>query len=167
MSHFIKHNHTPFPDTLLREAEGLESLRAGLRQAGVREIRLPEIYAADHDRLTLTRIDAAPASEATLVMLGEGLAGLHAIPQDQYGGSNDNYIGLSPQPNTLSSSWGDFFVEHRLGYQVGRIKNSALRGEFQKTLDACGDRLAQWLDRHCEHPSLLHGDLWSGSISHS
>lgn len=164
MSHFIKHNHTPFRDTLLREAEGLEALRAGLAQAGVREIRIPETVAVDHDRLTLTRIDAAPASAATLNLLGDGLARLHALAQDQYGGPVDNYIGLSPQPNIGSSSWGDFFVEHRLGYQVGRIKSDALRGEFQKTLDACGDRLAQWLDRHCEHPSLLHGDLWSGNV---
>ncbi|MGM0767902.1 MAG: fructosamine kinase family protein [Pseudomonadota bacterium] len=164
MPHFVKTNQTPFCDALVREAEGLEVLRSALEMADVTDLRIPALLAVESDRLTMTRIDASPASDATLALLGDGLARLHALPQDQYGGPADNYIGLSPQPNTWSSSWGDFFVEHRLGYQVGRIKSNALRGEFQKTLDDCGDRLAQWLDRHCEHPSLLHGDLWSGNV---
>ena len=164
MAHHIKHNHTAYPDALVREAEGLAALRSALEKAGVTEIRIPDVLAIESDRLMMSRIEAVPASEANLVVLGEGLARLHSVPQDYYGWSEDNYIGLSPQPNILSSSWGDFFVEHRLGYQLSRIEDDTLRASFQRTLETCGARLAQWLDRHCEHPSLLHGDLWGGNV---
>lgn len=122
VAHHIKHNHTAYPDALVREAEGFAALRSALEKTGVTEIRIPDLLAIESDRLTMRRIEAVPASKTNLVVLGEGLARLHSVPQDYYGWSEDNYIGLSPQPNILSSSWGDFFVEHRLGYQLSRIE---------------------------------------------
>ena len=164
MSPFTKVNHTRFSDALLREAAGLRAVRSGLQKAGVTAIRVPEILEVDSEQLTMSRIEAGPVSEAGLIMLGEGLARLHAVRQDDYGWPDDNYIGLSPQPNGISPSWGDFFVQQRLGFQVGRITAGAVRAAFQRTLASCGERLARWLDQHCDHPSLLHGDLWGGNV---
>jgi fructosamine-3-kinase len=89
---------------------------------------------------------------------------MHALPQDAYGWGRDNYIGLSPQPNRWSDNWGEFFVQDRLGYQVSRIRDTGQRNRFQKVLDEHGGTLIDWLNAHCEHPSLLHGDLWNGNV---
>ncbi|MCG7199760.1 fructosamine kinase family protein [Marinobacter pelagius] len=160
---FTKHNTTRFADALICEAEGLESLRAALEQAGVIGIRVPEVLRVNHDVLEMTGIQSKPATDETLSMLGEGLALMHRLKQSQYGWSRDNYIGLSPQPNRWSDSWGEFFVSDRLAYQVSRIRNPEIRSEFANNLEQFGKALARWLDGSCEHPSLLHGDLWSGN----
>ncbi|MBD3641082.1 MAG: fructosamine kinase family protein [Marinobacter sp.] len=160
---FIKHNTTGFADALICEAEGLESLRSALTQAGVTDVRIPEVARVDDSTLEITGIESEPATAETLAMLGEGLALMHRLKQDRYGWGRDNYIGLSPQPNRWSDSWGEFFVSDRLGYQVGRIRNPEVRGEFETVLQRHGEVLARWLDSRCEHPSLLHGDLWSGN----
>lgn len=160
---FTKQNTTGHPDALICEAEGLESLRTALLEAGVSDLRVPEVHRVDETVLEMAPIDCVAATERTLDMLGEGLALMHKIARPQYGWSRDNYIGLSPQPNRWSSSWGDFFVRDRLGYQVSRIRDSSIRSSFGSILDNHGPDLASWLDRHCEHPSLVHGDLWSGN----
>jgi fructosamine-3-kinase len=89
---------------------------------------------------------------------------MHALRQKAYGWGRDNYIGLSPQPNRWCDSWGEFFVRDRLGYQVSRIRDTGQRSRFQKVLDEYGGTLIDWLNAHCEHPSLLHGDLWNGNV---
>lgn len=160
---FTKHNTTGFADALICEAEGLESLRSALAQAGVADVRIPEVARVDNKVLEITGIQSEPATAETLAMLGEGLALMHRLRQDRYGWGRDNYIGLSPQPNRWSDSWGEFFVSDRLGYQVSRIRNAEIRSEFEAMLKRHGEALARWLDNACEHPSLLHGDLWSGN----
>ncbi|MEC8898749.1 MULTISPECIES: fructosamine kinase family protein [unclassified Marinobacter] len=160
----VKTNTTGYADALICEAEGLESLRDGLQQAGVEALRIPEVMEVNQHRLTLRRIDSAPPDDKCLTALGEGLAQLHLLARDQYGWRRDNFIGLAPQPNTLTDSWGRFFLEQRLKYQVSRISDAGVRARFERTLETCGARLANWLDQHCEHPSLLHGDLWNGNV---
>jgi len=160
---FTKHNTTGFTDALICEAEGLESLRTALEQAGVTDVHVPEVTRVDADILEMTGIRSEPATDETLSMLGEGLALMHRLEQDRYGWNRDNYIGLSPQPNRWSKAWGEFFVTDRLGYQVSRIRNPEVRYEFECVLERYGDPVSRWLDRSCEHPSLLHGDLWNGN----
>lgn len=43
----VKTNTTGYADALICEAEGLESLRDGLQQAGVEALRIPEVVEAD------------------------------------------------------------------------------------------------------------------------
>lgn len=161
---FRKQNTTGYPDALICEAEGLQYLSDSLQSAGVSRIRVPEVVRADEQVLELTRIQASAANERALEALGEGLAALHQREQNQYGWHRDNFIGLSPQPNRWASDWGDFFVQDRLGYQVSRISAASVRKKFETVLDDCGAALSEWLSRHCEHASLLHGDLWSGNV---
>ncbi|MGM0773743.1 MAG: fructosamine kinase family protein [Pseudomonadota bacterium] len=164
MADYIKINSTSFPDALLYEARGLELLAQTLRDAGVSEVRVPRARSVSERELVMPRISPGPASEAAMTMLGEGLARMHAVRQAQYGFDSDNMIGLSPQKNRLTDDWGEFFVEDRLGVQVGMIRNPQVRTEFATVLGNKGDTLAQLLNEHCEHPSLLHGDLWSGNV---
>lgn len=164
MIDFIKHNSTSFPDALFYEARGLEVLADTLKTAGVTELRVPEVTSVSEQELVIPRINPGPATEATMAMLGEGLARMHAVRQPHYGFEDDNMIGLSPQKNRLTDDWGDFFLEDRLGVQVGMIRNRQVKEEFEAVLRTKGDALAQFLNAHCEHPSLLHGDLWSGNV---
>ncbi|AOY87854.1 fructosamine kinase [Marinobacter salinus] len=161
---FTKRNTTGQSDALICEAEGLESLREALLEAGVSGLRVPELYRVDEAAMEIEAIDCAPGSVTTFDMLGEGLALIHRKARPAYGWARDNYIGLSVQPNRWSDSWGDFFVRDRLGYQVSLIRDSSVRASFGRVLEKHGRDLAFWLDSHCEHPSLIHGDLWSGNV---
>lgn len=164
MADFVKNNSTSFSDALLWEARGLEVLADTLKAAGVTELRVPEVKSVSERELVIPRINPGPASEAAMTMLGEGLARMHAVRQPRYGFDSDNMIGLSPQKNRLTDDWGAFFLEERLGVQVGMIRNRQVKDEFEKVLGRKGGALAQFLNEHCAHPSLLHGDLWSGNV---
>ena len=160
----LKHNSTGYADALICEAEGLERLASALDEAGVTGIRVPNVYRVDETELEITAIRSSGASDRARAVLGEGLARMHELRQNAYGWGRDNYIGLSPQPNRWCDNWGEFFVRDRLGYQVSRIRDTGQRNPFQKVLDAHGGTLIDWLNAHCEHPSLLHGDLWNGNV---
>jgi len=160
----LKHNATGYADALICEAEGLERLASALDKAGVTDIGVPNVYRVDEKELEISAIRSSGASDQARAVLGEGLARMHALPQDAYGWGRDNYIGLSPQPNRWCDNWGEFFVQDRLGYQVSRIRDTDQRNRFQRVLDEHGGTLIDWLNAHCEHPSLLHGDLWNGNV---
>lgn len=164
MADYVKNNPTSFADALLWEARGLELLADTLKAAGVSELRVPQVKSVSERELVIPRISPGPADEAAMTMLGDGLARMHAVRQAHYGFDSDNMIGLSPQKNRLTDDWGGFFLEDRLGVQVGMIRNPQVKDEFETVLDKKGDTLAQFLNEHCEHPSLLHGDLWFGNV---
>lgn len=164
MVDFVKNNPTSHPDALLYEAKGLELLGRTLKEAGFSELRVPTVKSVSERELVIPRISPGPANEAAMAMLGEGLARMHAVPQAHYGFESDNMIGLSPQKNRVTDDWGDFFLKDRLGVQVRMIRNQQVREEFELVLEQRGASLAQFLNKHCEHPSLLHGDLWSGNV---
>ncbi|NMT63011.1 fructosamine kinase family protein [Marinobacter orientalis] len=164
MADFIKHNPTSFPTALFCEAKGLEALSEALEAAGVSELRVPEVKSVSERELVIPRINPGPASDAAMTMLGEGLARMHGVRQAHYGFDSDNMIGLSPQKNRLTDDWGDFFLNDRLGVQVGMIGNRQVRKQFEGVLKNSGSALSQFLNEHCDHPSLLHGDLWSGNV---
>lgn len=164
MTDFVKQNASSFPDALLCEARGLEVLSETLRAAGVSELRVPGVKSVSASELVMPRINPGPASEEAMGVLGEGLARLHVVRQPEYGFDTDNMIGLSPQKNRLTDDWGDFFLQDRLGVQIGMIGNSQVRKEFEAVISRKGDAVSQFLSEHCEHPSLLHGDLWSGNV---
>ncbi|QCE02829.1 Fructosamine/Ketosamine-3-kinase [Vigna unguiculata] len=71
----------------------------------------------------------------------------------------------TPQINTWSSDWVQFYGEHRLGYQL-----KLLLDRFgDRTIYEKGQRLVKSIGRLFANveiePCLLHGDLWSGNIS--
>lgn len=85
-------------------------------------------------------------------------------PVRQYGFVGNNYIGSTPQINTWNTSWVDFFARHRLGYQLDLARRNGLTNSSMLTLaDAVLQRLPELLPEP-DHPSMLHGDLWSGNI---
>ena len=98
--------------------------------------------------------------------LGKQLAAMHRFTSQQFGWGRDNTIGLTPQINTASSDWVNFWRMQRLGYQLDLARTNGFNGKLQKL----GEQLLIGLDKFfCSvppSPSLLHGDLWSGNYSY-
>jgi fructosamine-3-kinase len=96
--------------------------------------------------------------------LGQQLAAMHRRSWDKFGWTRDNTIGSTPQPNTPSASWIEFYREHRLRFQL----DLAAKNGGSRLLDQ-GARLLANLEAffidYQPAPSLLHGDLWSGNYS--
>lgn len=159
VSTYTKLNHTAYPDTLYREANGLRWLARYLPG----DIRVPQVLEVDERKLVMTEIRRHHCGPEQWRRLGEGLAAMHRIARDYYGFEEDNYIGLSPQVNQSTGSWGHFFLEHRLRYQISRVRDDYIRGEFEGRLERVSRKLEAFLDGHCEQPSLVHGDLWHGN----
>ncbi|MCV6625561.1 MAG: fructosamine kinase family protein, partial [Cellvibrionaceae bacterium] len=63
-----------------------------------------------------------------------------------------------------SSDWGAFFNHQRLQYQLSLIADAKIRQQWQQILDQQAPLLREFLNNNCQHPSLLHGDLWNGNV---
>lgn len=161
---FRKSNSSAFTDSLLREEEGLEALRTELQTRAIKDLHIPQVFAVDERELILQAIQPQRPQSWHWQCLGNGLAELHRNAKPFYGFSCDNYIGLAPQCNTASNSWGEFFVQHRLRFQLQRVRDSRLARDWNKLLDRAAPALTAFLDNNCTQPSLVHGDLWSGNV---
>ncbi|XP_025983504.1 protein-ribulosamine 3-kinase, chloroplastic isoform X2 [Glycine max] len=149
-SFFVKTNRSIGPSMFEAEALGL----GAMYETGT--IRVPKPY----------KVGPLPTGGSFIIMefiqfgasrgyqsdLGRKLAEMHKAGKSSkgFGFDVDNTIGSTPQVNTWSSDWVQFYGEHRLGYQL------------KLALDQYGDRTIY--DKVIE-PCLLHGDLWSGNIS--
>ncbi|NNL83841.1 MAG: phosphotransferase [Winogradskyella sp.] len=95
-------------------------------------------------------------------LLGHKLAELHQITSNNFGLTNDNFIGSLPQFNTLNSTWSTFYCHQRLQPQLRLAQNKKLLNPNE-----CPDELVilNRMEELCKNikPSLLHGDLWSGN----
>jgi fructosamine-3-kinase len=158
---FVKQNRSRYPDQLLCEARGLDALRRAATGTG---IDVPQIIDVDQRTLTMGFIRSTGCSPEQWTKLGQGLASIHARPQARFGFDEDNYIGLNPQPNAFTDSWGGFFLQQRLEFQIGLIADPRRRGQFARYLQQKAVRLREFLDSEALSPSLLHGDLWNGNV---
>lgn len=164
MTIFCKHNSSRYADSLLKEAQGLQLLSDTLQQTQNTLLSVPRVHSVNEIELQIDQIDNQAASHNQMAQLGAGLAQLHAVKQAYYGYENDNYIGLNPQKNRCMEDWGEFFFEDRLSYQVSLIQSAAIQHEFSTALADKQAVLINFLNQHCDFPSLLHGDLWSGNV---
>jgi fructosamine-3-kinase len=160
---FIKTNNSRYKEQLIKEAEGLELLRERIESNDI-NLRVPRVLKVDDKRLELEAIDSSSPSDKQMMQLGKELAKLHSIKCERYGFDSNNFIGLNPQTNGYSTNWGTFFYEKRLNYQVNMIASTQVREYFQTSLSEQKVVLINWLNQHCEYPSLVHGDLWSGNL---
>jgi fructosamine-3-kinase len=158
---FIKRNQSRYKDQLMREAHGLEALR--LAAIGT-AIEVPSVIHVDQQTLTLPFIRSTQCSVAQWRKLADGLASIHSKPQRRFGFETDNYIGLNRQLNAFSDSWGDFFLQQRLQFQIGLTADHRRRDHFSQRLRQRAVRLCEFLDADKVSPSLLHGDLWNGNV---
>ncbi|GER57467.1 kinase [Striga asiatica] len=95
------------------------------------------------------------------------LAGMHKAAKSEkgYGFDVGNTIGSTPQINTWTSDWIEFYGVHRLGYQLKLARqqygDSLIYEKGQRLVKS----MAPLFEGAVLEPCLLHGDLWSGNIS--
>ncbi|MFP4133747.1 MAG: fructosamine kinase family protein [Halothece sp.] len=93
--------------------------------------------------------------------MGEQLAQMHRKGMaEKFGWHRNNTIGSTPQINTWTENWADFFAEHRIGYQLRLAKR---RGGNYPDPNKVVERVREILADHHPQPSLVHGDLWGGN----
>ncbi len=155
-SFFVKTNRNAPPDMFPREAEGLQKLAVDDGPT------VPRVYHAEERFILLENLCPAPKKEGYWIRFGKELACLHQHTNDRFGFPHNNYIGSTPQINAWEDDGFVFFAQHRLLYQarLGRETGKLSRADVQAV-----ERLAHRLESLVpgQHPSLIHGDLWSGN----
>lgn len=163
------HNQTYF--VKINRADQVEMFGAeilGLQQMfKTKTIRVPAPIcygvADQSSYLVLEWLEFSSGNSQSWVEMGQNLAKMHkeAI-RDQFGWDVNNTIGSTPQINTWTNNWADFFAQHRIGYQLKLAKRKG--GSFPP-VDEIIEGVRNLLKAHNPQPSLVHGDLWSGNAA--
>lgn len=111
--------------------------------------------------------------------LAQKLARLHTTPAPtpsgyktpQFGFPVPTCCGDTPQSNAFTSSWADFYAEHRLRFILRQSeKSNGADAEITDLVTRTADEVVPNLigDTHLNNgkgvtPVVVHGDLWSGN----
>jgi protein-ribulosamine 3-kinase len=160
---FCKQNPSPPENFFLAETRGLELLAQTKNGP-----RIPKPIAVQSGSrptfLLLEYIESSAEDEKFAEQLAISLAQLHRTSQEYYGLDHDNYIGSTPQKNTLEKDGIVFFRDQRINFQRKLARRSGLLPvAIDKKLDLLCDELGKFLNISGEKPALMHGDLWSGN----
>lgn len=160
---FVKYQRRSLPGACHAEFDSL----ARLRDYAEPPLRIPRPLAYDDSLLVMEAFEAGRPGPDWQVLMGRGLAHLHASSRRQgFGFDHDNYLGFSPQPNRWQEDWAAFWAGQRLQPQISRLAES-LGADDRLVREA--ERLLGCLDHFLgEVPGqsvLLHGDLWSGNAA--
>ena len=134
--------------------------------ARLSDLPVPHVHLAAADLLVMDYIDndGGPISASVERHAAELLVALHATPRPSFGYARDTLIGPLSQPNPKAARWVPFFRDARLLYMADQ---AYAEGRLPRGLFARLQRLAERLDAYLTepaHPSLLHGDLWTGNL---
>ncbi|WP_299485739.1 fructosamine kinase family protein [Acaryochloris sp. IP29b_bin.137] len=160
-SYFVKLNQASKVAMFEAEAAGLKEMQDS------RTIRVPRPLgwgtAEGHSYIILEWIPLGHGDSQAWFAMGQQLATMHRQTHEQgFGWHQRNTIGDTPQRNPWTADWGEFFAEHRIGYQL----QLAQRGSHFRHWEALVDKIPTLLAHH-PAPSLVHGDLWSGNAAFS
>ncbi len=154
---FYKTHPTPPEQFFASEAAGLKAL------AATDTVSVPEVVAFDEQGLLLSYLEPDRPSRANWIALGEQLAALHSQSLEDFGFTQDNYCGLTRQPNPPTADGWHFFAYHRLLWQAELARrNRRLEKTDLVAVEKLCERLPELIPR--QPPCLLHGDLWSGNL---
>ncbi|WOB70201.1 fructosamine kinase family protein [Microcystis aeruginosa] len=159
--YFVKINQANQEAMFAAEALGLKQIHA------TKTIRVPEPIcwgiADKSSYLVLEWLEFGGGDSQSWEKMGRNLAHLHQVSlSDRFGWHCNNTIGSTPQINTISNNWADFFAHQRIGYQLRLAKE---RGGNFPDEDQVIPAISEILSQHQPHPSLVHGDLWSGNAA--
>ena len=159
--YFIKTNRADAISMFEAESQALDEI------AKTQTIRvpLPVCTGRNNNQSWLVMENLHMQSHGRQQQLGEHLAAMHKVTSSQYGWVRDNTIGSTPQINTRSNNWVDFFRDQRLGYQLSLAASNGYSGSLQKSGAALMECVTDFFDDYSPVPSLLHGDLWGGNYA--
>lgn len=159
-AYFVKFNSASEYDMFEAEALGLKEMYE------TQTIRVPKPIcwgtadSAAYIVMEQLALGGSGGSEVWYTM-GQQLAQMHRKgTAEQFGWHRNNTIGSTPQINTWTDNWADFFAEHRIGYQVTLAKRNG--GNYPDTNQVV-EKVREVLADHHPQPSLVHGDLWGGN----
>lgn len=165
-TYFVKLNQASKLAMFEAEALGLEQMLQ------TQTIRVPQPIcwgtAENSAYIVLEWLEFDRGNTAAWEEMGRQLAAMHRclppnIPEDKpFGWQQNNTIGSTPQINNWTADWGEFFAQHRLGYQFQLAKRKG--GHFPEC-DRLLAAIPEILAGHTPQPSLVHGDLWSGNAA--
>lgn len=156
---FVKINAASKTTMFAAEKAGLEAIAESFTVQVPRYIT--HGVAGQHSFLVLEYLDMVTLGKSKL--LGSQLAAMHYVHASQFGWSQNNTIGITPQHNSWTTDWLSFWGEHRLGYQLDLAARNGYRGKLQELGYKVMAVLPELLAGHNPTPSLLHGDLWGGN----
>ena len=160
-SYFVKLNDKERVDMFRGEWTSLDHLRRSQTVTIPRPICSGTT--ASISFLVLEYLSFGEADEEDWYMLGRQLAHLHQSQhQPMYGWDEDNFLGLSVQPNSWHKKWATFFAEQRIGWQLKLLEEKNIRlGDIEEIIGG----IKLHLIHHQPRASLLHGDLWRGNVA--
>ncbi len=130
------------------------------------ELPVPRVHLAEADLLVMDFIenDGGPITPQVERHAAELIAALHAVPREAFGYQRDTLIGPLAQPNPPQMRWIPFFREARLLFMAREaLREGALPPAMFARIERLAERLEDYLIEPA-HPSLLHGDLWTGNV---
>jgi len=158
---FVKGNDAAKVAMFEAEAMGLKEIYK------TKTIRVPQPVCwgteSGSSYLVLEWLELGHAKAQVWEAMGQQLAAMHRVTSTNgFGWHQQNTIGATPQVNSWTSDWAEFFTEHRIGYQLTLAKR---RGDnFPQQADLLA-AIRQLLFKHQPQPALVHGDLWSGNAA--
>ncbi len=164
-AYFVKLNQASQIAMFEAEAAGLQEMY------DTHTIRVPQpiCYGTEGTigYLVLEWIDLGRGNGQSWEAMGRQLAAMHrTISPHGFGWQRNNTIGSTPQPNPWTPNWTEFWLEHRIGFQLKLANRRG--GSFPRQAQLLA-AIPELLANHQPEPSLVHGDLWSGNgaISHA
>ena len=154
----------------MRQAAGSADLELEAYMLGelarLAELPVPHVHFAAPDLLVMEFIetDGGAITAGVERHAAELLAALHATPRPTFGYERDTVIGPLPQPNPEAAGWVPFFRDHRLLFMARKAhREGSVPAALLARLERLAGRLEDYLVEPA-HPSLLHGDLWTGNV---
>ncbi|CCH68107.1 Fructosamine kinase family protein, At3g61080 homolog [Richelia intracellularis HH01] len=160
-TYFIKVNQASQIAMFEAEALGLQQI------SDTGAIRTPKPLctgiSADCCYIVMEYLSMGNRKSRSFMEMGRNLAKMHKkvnISQKGFGWYMQNTIGSTPQINTWTDNWGEFYAQNRLGYQFRLgIKRG---GDFPQAEELIA-KTPKLLGDYKPQPSLIHGDLWIGN----
>lgn len=126
---------------------------------------VPEVLCASSALLVMALLPGESRfNGAAQAHAAELLAALHGVRGPAHGLARDTLIGGLHQPNAPNPSWVAFFRNMRLLHMADRaLAEGRMPAGLHRRLCAFCERLDEFI-REPEHPSLLHGDVWTTNV---
>jgi fructosamine-3-kinase len=142
------------------EAKGL----GWLREADA--VPVPEVVAIDDTMLVIEYLPPGHATPEAAEEFGASLARMHAAGAPYFGADWPGHIASLPLDNTPSrqAEWGEWWQSRRVVPYIRRAVDAGLLSRGDAGLTETVAARAGELGGPAEHPSRIHGDLWSGNV---
>jgi len=125
-------------------------------------VKTPRILSFSKDKLRLEFIESGFPTKEYWENLARTLVRLHRIEKPFFGWHQDGFIGKNPQINTQEKTWSDFFIKHRLEFQINLLTSNV--PDSVHAFEKAKPNIREILEEVDEKPVLLHGDLWIGNV---